>query len=474
MTRRLEPDICVIGAGSGGLTIAAGASQMGADVVLVEKGKMGGDCLNTCCVPSKALIAAAHAAEAVRRAPRFGVEAAPATIDFARVHEHVHGVIAAIAPHDSVERFEQLGVTVITEAARFTGPRTVVAGATEIAARRIVVATGSSPAVPPIAGLDTVPYMTNETVFDRTTAPGHLIVIGGGPIGVELAQAYRRLGVRVTLLEMLAVLGRDDPELAEFVKSRLGKDGVDIREGAKIGAVEAAPGGVVVRLGNEAGAETIEGTDLLIATGRRANIEGLDLDAAGIAHSANGIEVDRSLRTSNRRVYAIGDVAGPYPFTHVASYQATVVLRNALFRLPAKVDYRAVPWVTYASPELAHVGMSEAQAKQAHGDIRVLRFPFSDNDRAQAEGAIDGLVKVITNKRGIVIGAGIVGAHAGELIQSWILPIARRHHVKRVAGLILPYPTLGEANKRAAGSYFMPKLFAERTRRLVRFLARFG
>ncbi len=474
MTRRLEPDICVIGAGSGGLTIAAGASQMGADVVLAEKGKMGGDCLNTGCVPSKALIAAAHAAEAVRRAPRFGVDAGPPTVDFGRVDDHVHGVISAIAPNDSVERFEGYGVTVINETARFTGPRTVVAGDAEIRARRFVVATGSSPAVPPIPGLDAVPFMTNETIFDRTTAPGHLIVIGGGPIGVELAQAYRRLGARVTMLEMFSVLGRDDPELAGFVKAQLEKDGVDIREGIEIGAVEAVTGGVAVRVKGEAGDERIEGTDLLVATGRRANLDGLDLGVAGISHSPKGIEVDRGLRTSNRRVYAIGDAAGPYQFTHMASYQAMVVLRNALFRLPAKVDYRAVPWVTYASPELAHVGMNEAEAEQAHGAIRVLRFPFTENDRAQAEGETEGLVKVITSKRGVVVGAGIVGAHAGELIQGWILPIARRLHVKHVAGLILPYPTLGEANKRAAGSYFTPMLFGERTRRLVRFLAKFG
>ncbi len=474
MTRRLAPDLCVIGAGSGGLTVAAGASQMGADVVLVEKGKMGGDCLNYGCVPSKALIAAAHAAEAVRRAPRFGVDAGPPTIDFARVHDHVHGVIAAIAPNDSVERFEGFGVTVINQAARFTGPRTIRAGDAEITARRIVVATGSSPAVPPIPGLDTVPFMTNETVFDRTAVPGHLIVVGGGPIGVELAQAFRRLGARVTMLEMFAVLGRDDPELAEFVKLQLRRDGVDIREGIEIGAVEASSGGVTVRITGAAGDETIEGTDLLIAAGRRANLDGLDLDVAGIAHSPNGIDVDRRLRTSNRRVYAIGDAAGPYQFTHMASYQATVVLRNALFRLPAKVDYRAVPWVTYTSPELAHVGMNEAEATRAHGSVRVLRFPFADNDRAQAERETDGLVKVITNQRGVVVGAGIVGAHAGELIQSWILPIARRLHVKHVAGLIVPYPTLGEVNKRAAGSYFTPMLFGDRTRKLVRFLGKFG
>ena len=467
-------DLCVIGAGSGGLSIAAGASQMGASVVLIERDRMGGDCLNVGCVPSKALIAAAGAVEAARGASKFGIRLGPPEIDFAAVHDHVHGVIAAIAPHDSVERFEALGVMVIQEHGRFTGPRTVAAGDHEIKARRFVIATGSRPAEPPIPGLEDVPYLTNETVFDRTVLPSPLIVIGGGPIGLELAQAHRRLGAEVTVLEMFTALGKDDPELAEIVTARLRHEGIALREGVGVARVAATESGVEVEVEENGKTETLTATDLLIAAGRRPNIDDLGLEAAGIERDKAGLAVDDRLRTTNRRVYAAGDAAGKYQFTHVASYHAGIVIRNALFRLPAKVDDRAVPWVTYTDPELAHVGMTEAVARERVGDIRVLRFPFAENDRAWAERATDGFVKVVTSKKGAVLGASIVGAHAGELIQSWILPVAKQMHVKHVAGLILPYPTLGEANKRAAGSFFTPTLFGPRMKRIVRLLARLG
>jgi pyruvate/2-oxoglutarate dehydrogenase complex dihydrolipoamide dehydrogenase (E3) component len=474
MAKTLAADLCVIGGGSGGLSVAAGAAQMGARVVLVERGRMGGDCLNFGCVPSKALIAAATAAEGVRTAEGFGVTADGPRVDFARVHHHVKSVIAAIAPHDSVERFESLGVTVVQEHGRFVGPASIAAGDVRIDARRVVIATGSSPAAPPIPGLDRVAYLTNETIFDLRALPDHLVVIGGGPIGCELAQAFRRLGARVTVLEMFAALGKDDPEMANLVKQRLRRDGVDLREQVKILRVETAASGVAVVL-DDAGQETrIEGSALLVAAGRRPNLDGLDLDAAGVAHTPRGITVDRRLRTTNRKVFAIGDVAGPYQFTHMAGYHAGIVIRNALFRLPAKVDYRAAPWVTYTSPELAQVGMTEAAAKKALGEVRVLRFPFAENDRAQAERATEGLVKVVATRKGIAVGATMVAERAGELIQLWSLAIARRMHVKHVAGLILPYPTLGEVNKRAAGAYFTPALFSDRTRRIVRLLARLG
>ena len=474
MPNTIEADICVIGAGSGGLSVAAGAAQMGARTVLLEKAKMGGDCLNYGCVPSKSLIAAGHAADAIRRAGRFGIDAGEPRIDFERVHDHVHGVIAAIAPNDSVERFEGLGVTVIQAAGRFTGPRTVAADGYVVRARRFVVATGSSAAIPPIPGLSDVPYLTNETIFDRRTAPDHLIVIGGGPIGVELAQAHRHLGVRVTVLEMFAVLGRDDPELAAVVKQRLREDGIALREGVKIAGVERRDNRIAVRIEDNGEQSVIEGSDLLVAAGRKPNLDGLDLAAAGIEYTDKGIRVDRRLRTTNRKVFAIGDVAGPYQFTHVAAYHAGIVIRNALFRIPAKIDERAIPWVTYTTPEIANVGLPEAAARAAHGQVRVVRFPFAENDRAQAERATEGLVKVVTTKKGIVVGAAIAGMHAGELIQGWILPIARRMHIKHVAGLILPYPTLGEVNKRAAGAYFTPSLFSDRVRRVVRLLSRLG
>ncbi len=479
MADTLDVDLCVIGAGSGGLSAAAGASQMGARVALVEKHKMGGDCLNYGCVPSKSLIAAAHAAAAQRAPGRFGVAAREPEIDFAKVHDHVHGVIAAIAPTDSVERFTGLGVKVLLGTARFAGPREVIAtteaGATRIRAKWIVIATGSRAAVPPIPGLDAVPYLTNETIFERKVRPEHLIVIGGGPIGLELAQAHRRLGARVTVLELDRVLSNDDPELTKIVRERLTKEGVSLFENTKVVRVDARDGGVAVAIERGGKSETVAGSDVLVAVGRAANVDGLDLDKAGIAATNKGITVDARLRSTNRRVFAIGDAAGGYQFTHVAGYHAGIVIRQALFRLFwTRADTAAVPWVTFTDPELAHVGLSEAEAKQAHGEVRVLRWPFHENDRAQAERATEGLIKLVTTKRGRILGADIVGKSAGELIHPWVLAVANRMKIARLAGYIAPYPTLGEVGKRAAGSYFTPALFSERTKRVVRFLLRFA
>jgi len=474
MSTLLTPDLCIIGAGSGGLSLAAGASQMGAETVLIERGKMGGDCLNTGCVPSKALLAAAHAAEAVRNAERFGVKATP-QIDFAAVQRHVQSIIAAIAPNDSVERFEGLGVQVIQAAARFEGPREILAGGQRIRARRFVVATGSRAAVPPIPGLADIPHFTNETIFENAELPEHLLVIGGGPIGIEMAQAHRLLGARVTVLEMAGILPRDDPELVELLRTRLQKDGLRLREGIAIDRIEKNDGKICVVLREkDGGEEKIEGSHLLVAAGRKANVDGLGLEEAGIAYSPKGISVNAQLRTTNRRVYAIGDIAGGPQFTHVASYHAGIAIRNLLFRLPAKAETANVPWVTYTAPELAHVGMSEAEAKAAKGTVRVLRWPFAENDRAQAERLTEGLVKVTTDKKGHILGADILGPRAGELIQPWVLAIANGLKIGAVASTIAPYPTLGEASKRAAGSYYVPALFGERTRKIVRFLARFG
>ena len=475
MTRDVRVDICVIGGGSGGLSVAAGASQMGAETALIEGGKMGGDCLNSGCIPSKSLIAAARAAECMRSSGRFGIEGVEPAIDFARVHDHVHEVIAQIAPHDSVERFEGLGVEVIQEYARFTGPRRVEAGDAAVSARRFVIATGSRPLIPPIPGLDSVPYLTNETIFDLTERPEHLVVIGGGPVGVEMAQAHRLLGARVTVLQRSRILHRDDPELVDILRRRLEADGVDLIEDAAVVGVEPTPQGVAVLARNGGGGERrIEGTHLLVAVGRAPTVDGLGLEAAGIVYSDKGIAVDARLRTSNKRVFAVGDVIGGHQFTHMAGYHAGIVIRNALFRLPAKVDHRAVPWVTYTEPELAQVGMSEEQARGARGGIRVLRGTFADNDRARTERDTDGMIKVIATTRGRVLGASIVGRHAGELLLPWALAISGRLSLGKIAGLIVPYPTLSEVSKRAAGGFYSEKLFGARTRKLVRFLARFG
>ena len=474
MADALKVDLCVIGAGSGGLSVAAGASQLGASVVLLEKHKMGGDCLNYGCVPSKALLAAGHAAAAHRHGAAVGVNGAAPAIDGQKVHDHVHGVIAAIAPQDSVERFEGLGVNVIEAAGRFIARDRIRAGDREIQARRFVIATGSRPLVPPIPGLDDGPYATNETIFDNTAVPEHLVIIGGGPIGLEMAQAHRNLGAEVTVLEMFDILPNDDPELVAVIRNRLRADGIDIQEQSRVVGVRKTDDGIGVDVENGDGGRTVVGTHLLLAAGRKANVEDLGLEAAGVAYSPSGIEVDARLRTTNRKIWAIGDCAGGHQFTHVAGYHAGIAIRNILFRLPAKADHSAVPWVTYTDPELAHVGLSEADAKQRHGDIRVLRWPYAENDRAQAERLTDGLIKAITAKNGRILGASIVGAHAGELIQPWVLAVSNKMKISKLASMIAPYPTLGEVSKRAAGSFFTPSLFSDRTRKIVRFLNAFG
>jgi pyruvate/2-oxoglutarate dehydrogenase complex dihydrolipoamide dehydrogenase (E3) component len=474
----LTPDICVIGAGSGGLSVAAAAAAFGVPVVLVERDRMGGECLNTGCVPSKALLAAAKRAVALRNMQPFGIMAQRVAVDFRQVHGHVHGVIAAIAPNDSRERFTGLGVRVIEGTARFADPRTVVVGddAFEIKARRFVIATGSTAASPPIPGLEETPYLTNETIFDLRVQPKQLIVIGAGPIGLELAQAFRRLGSEVTVLEAAQPLAKDDPECAQIVLDQLERDGVVVRAGVRIVSVAKSRTRILVTLADGDGAqeETIEGTHLLVAAGRRPVIEGLDLDKAGIKAESRGITVDKRLRTSNRRIYAIGDVAGGPQFTHVANAHAGVVIRNALFRLPAKMNGDAVPWVTYTEPELAQVGLTEAQARQRYRRVRILRWPYHENDRAQAERETHGHIKVVTSNGGRILGATIVGVGAGELISTWTLAIGQRLNIRAMTEFIVPYPTLAEIGKRAAMSYYTPHLTSPFVRRIISFLRRFG
>jgi pyruvate/2-oxoglutarate dehydrogenase complex dihydrolipoamide dehydrogenase (E3) component len=476
MAETLTPDICVIGAGSGGLSVAAGAAAFGVPVVLVEQGKMGGDCLNTGCVPSKALLAAAKRAHAIGHAQPFGPDTARTEVDFAQVHRHVHDVIGEIAPNDSVARFTGLGVRVINGVARFRDADTVTVGSEfEIKARRIVIATGSSPAVPPIPGLDSSSYLTNESVFDLTSRPEHLVVIGGGPIGLELAQAFRRLGARVTVLEAQQPLAREDAECAAILLQALVAEDLEIRSGVTVVRVEKAPPGIHVVVRDGGGAEdTIEGTHLLVATGRRVNVDDLGLDRAGISYDRQGIKVDRRLRTTNRRVYAVGDVAGGPKFTHVANYHAGIVLRNVLFRLPASVNEDAIPRATYTDPELAHVGLTEDEARQRGRRVQVLRWPYRENDRAQAERETTGHIKVITTDRGKILGATIVGAAAGELITIWTLAIVQGLNIRSLAGIIIPYPTLSEVGKRAAITYFMPRLRSTWLRRIIVWLRRLG
>ncbi|HLK81665.1 MAG TPA: FAD-dependent oxidoreductase [Xanthobacteraceae bacterium] len=473
MAELLKPDICVIGAGSGGLSVAAGAAAFGASVVLVEKGRMGGDCLNCGCVPSKALIAAAKRANAALMSGKFGVDLQP-VVDFSRVYSHVHKVIAAVTPNDSIERFTGLGVRVVAGRARFTDPATVmVDGSITVQARRFVIATGSSPAVPPIPGLAQAPYRTNETIFDLEELPAHLVVIGGGPGGLELGQAFRRLGAQVTVIEAERPLAKDDAECAQLVLAALLREGVEIRAPARVQSVRQTSGGIelAVRCGDAE--ERIAGSHLLVSAGRAPNVMGLGLEEAKIEFTPAGIVVDGSLQTTNRRVYATGDaVAGGMMFTHVANYHAGLVIRHALLRLPVKARYNALPRVTFTDPELAHVGLTDEQARDEGYRIRVMRWPYCENDRAQTERTTDGHVKVVTTAGGGVLGATIVGAHAGELIAPWTLAIGQGLNIRAIAEMVAPYPTLSELNKRAAMMFFAPVAANPTVRRMIRWLRR--
>ena len=457
---KIKTDLLVIGGGSGGLSVAAGAVQMGASVVLLEAHKMGGDCLNYGCVPSKAILASAKTAYTMSHAEQFGIANVTPSVDYGAAKDHVADVISQIEPLDSVERFQGLGVRVIQEFGKFVSPTEVEAGDYRITARRVIIATGSSPFVPSIPGLDTVPYITNETLWDLREKPEHLLVVGGGPIGMEMAQAHRRLGSKVTVIEGAKALGKDDPEMAEIVLENLRAEGIEIAEDAPAKEVRGEAGAIEVETQD---GRVFKGSHILVAVGRKANTGGLDLDKAGIKTTRTGIEVDASLRTTNKKVYAIGDAAGGLQFTHVAGYHAGVIIRSALFGLPSKATNRHIPWATYTQPELAQVGLTEAQAKKEHGmNLEVVRFHFSHNDRAIAERKTKGLIKVMVVK-GRPVGASIAGEQAGELINLWALVIANKMKMSQVAAMVAPYPTIGELNKRAAGAYFSPRLFESDT-----------
>ncbi len=474
MAQLLTPDLCIIGAGSGGLSVAAAAAQLGADVVLVEKGKMGGDCLNTGCIPSKALLAAARRARQIASASDFGIGSSRPRVDFDKVMTHVRNVIAEIAPNDSVERFSGLGVQVIQAHGEFFDKRTVVAADYQIRARRFVIATGSTAALPPVSGLENIPYLTNETLFQLKEKPSHLIIIGGGSIGMEMAQAFRRLGSRVTVLEAFEPMAREDPEAAAIVAKQLRAEGVVIHEQTRVERVEKEENGLTAHISAADHIKKLKGSHLLVATGRKPATKGLGLDKGGIEVDARGIRVSRALLTTNRRVFAIGDVTGGMQFTHMANYHAGIVIRRALFRLPARVADNAIPRVIYTDPELAHVGLSELDAQRRGKKIRILRWPYAENDRAVAERQLNGFIKVITSRRGRILGATIVGQQAGELVQIWTMAITRRLKIKAMTEMIFPYPTLSEISKRVAYTYYTSSLTSPMLHRIIKWLGRLG
>ncbi len=459
-------DLVVIGGGGAGLVTASGAAQLGAKVALIEKDRLGGECLWTGCVPSKALIEAAKTKRTIDRARHQGFTLGEVRVDFAQVMDHVHETIMAIQPHDDPGRFQAMGIEVIQGFAQFTGTDRVEVNGRTLVARRFCIATGGDALVPPIEGLQSVPFLTHENFFELRKRPEHLLIIGAGPIGCELGQAMHRLGSQVTLIESLdCVLHKDDKELACMLHEIIVEEGVKIHVGTR--ALKVEKGESAIRLSCRRGEEDIvvEGDALLLATGKRPRTAGMGLEAAGVLFDKRGIQVDVSLQTSNPRIFACGDIAGPYFFTHAAEYQAGIVIGNALIPLlKRKVDYRVLPWCTYTDPELAHAGLSEEAARQQYGDdkVSVYRYELKENDRHIIEGQTLGRVKLVIRSNGKILGCDILGAQAGELIHEYALAIKKGLSVGAISGLIHAYPTLAQANKRASDRYFGEKLFKGR------------
>ena len=446
-----EFDLVIIGGGAGGLVVAAGGAALGAKVALVEKHRLGGDCLWYGCVPSKTLLKSARIAHEMRHADRWALPAVAPAVDLVRVMERVAEVIRGIEPNDSPERFRGLGVDVIIGDGRFTGRDVFAVDGRRLTARHFVIATGSRPAVPPIPGLETTPFLTNETIFDLRENVPHLLIVGSGPIGCEMAQAFRRLGSEVTVVDIApSILPREDRDLAAIVHHRLVDEGVRYHLGAKVVDVAGSKGEVRMTIRAADGStQTLVASHLLLAAGRRANVEGLGLDAAGVAVEQGRI-VSTNLVTTNPRVLVAGDVAGAQQFTHVAEHHAGIVLRRAIFRMAWAKPSTVIPWCTYTDPELARVGLSETEAKRQGVAHRVYTFPFADNDRARAEGETEGLAKIVTDPRGRLLGAAIVGLHAGELIAEYALALTRGMKAADISGTIHTYPTLAQINRRVA------------------------
>ena len=462
-------NLVVVGAGTAGLVCAAGAAGLGARVALVERDFLGGDCLNFGCVPSKALLRAGRAAAAVRDAGEFGVNVPDGTaVDFGRIMERMRRLRASIAPNDSARRFQGLGVDVFLGQGRFRDPHTLEVGGDRLSFVKAVVATGARAAAPPIEGLDTVRYLTNETVFSLTELPRRLAVIGTGPIGCELAQAFARFGSEVLLIESSrGVLPREDRDAAEFVRQSLLKDGVKILCCGKEVKVSPAGDGRIRLVANARGGNYDETVDeLLIAVGRKPNVEGLGLEEAGVTYSAKGVQVDDHLRTTNPDIYAAGDVCSPFQFTHAADFMARTVLRNALFRGRARVSALTIPWCTYTEPEIAHVGLNERDAAEKGIAVDTFTRPLAEVDRAILEGQTDGFVRVHVRKgTDRIVGATIVANNAGDMISEISLAMTNRIGLGRIASTIHPYPTQGEAVRQVADMYNRGRLTP-----LVKFL----
>ncbi|MDT8271584.1 MAG: FAD-dependent oxidoreductase [Desulfomonilia bacterium] len=469
-------DLGIIGGGAAGLTAAAGGAQFGAKTILIEKtDRLGGDCLHVGCVPSKTLIRTAAVWAQARRAKEFGLpELSLPPVDLGVVMDRVHSVIEKIQHHDSVERFCGLGAEVRFGSPSFVDDHVIALDGERISARSWIIATGSRPSLPPVDGLADVPYWTNETVFSQRRLPGRLIVLGGGPIGLELAQSFARLGSKVIVVEFMdQILGPEDADIADILRERLLAEGVEIHTDTRAVRAESRNGMIALTVGPSQGegpTRIIEGDAIIVSAGRKPNIEGLNLDAAGVKYTPRGITANNRMKTNISHIYACGDINGIMPFTHVAGYEGGIALTNAVLRLPRKADYTKIGWCTYTDPEVASIGFNEKRALKEGIEYRVIEEHFVDNDRALAEGEPLGKIKMLVSPKGSLVGCQIIGAHAGELIHEWVVSMAAGTKLSTMAGAVHIYPTMSEISKRVAGDLFASKIFSDKTKTVLRLL----
>lgn len=469
----IKTELCIIGGGAAGLSLAAGAAQLGINVLLVEADKMGGDCLNYGCVPSKSLLAIAKQYYNALKQEKLGVQITQSSLDFQKVREHIQLAIATIEPHDSVERFESLGCQVIIGTARFIDDKTLAVNDTEIKASKFIIATGSKPFIPKIKGLDQINYHTNENIFDLECLPKHLMIIGGGPIACELGQAFAMLGSQVSIIARNGLLKRDEEDCVEIIRQSMLSMNIKLYEHTEIKSTAELNDRKVIVIEHNNEQQILTGSTLLIATGRLAATKKLLLENAKVNCDAKGIiKVNTSLQTSNPSIYAMGDVIGETPFTHMASYHASLLIKHLLFRMRSKLQYDYMPWVTYTEPQLAHVGLTTKQAKSKGIPIVTTELNYSEIDRAICEGDLNGKIKVISDKKGKVLGVSIVGAQSGELISLWVMAVKEKMTLRKITDLIIPYPTLSELNKRVASKFYQEKLFSNKVRKLVQWIKR--
>jgi pyruvate/2-oxoglutarate dehydrogenase complex dihydrolipoamide dehydrogenase (E3) component len=466
-------DIGILGGGAAGLTVASGAAQLGAKTLLIERDEsLGGDCLHYGCVPSKTLIRTAQAYHTMKRAEAFGlphVDLPP--VAFPKVRERIRSVISTIQAHDSEERFCSLGARVLFGAPSFSDAHSVRLNGETISAKNWVIATGSSPGIPPIKGLDKTPYLTNKEIFSLDRLPESMAILGAGPVAIEMAQAFSRLGTKVFVVQRSGqILSKEDKDLADEVMAALSHEGVTFHLNAQIDGVKDLGNLREVRFRDEAGKVTsLKVAQIFVAMGRSPNVGGLGLKEIGIEPTPKGISVDDRLRTTQKHIYGAGDVTGAFQFTHAAGYEGGIVVSNAVFHLPRKTDYTFMPWCTYTDPELAGIGMNEKRAREAGMEYSVLTENFRDNDRSLAEGEKRGKIKMILDKDEKPMGVQILGPQAGELLSEWVAALNGKVKLSTLASAVHPYPTLGEINKRVAGSYFSPKIFSDTVKKGLKF-----